>query len=129
MTKCQPTDEIIEVILSPGIPVVPAPSMTKEHQYLATLANTCTIEDWRKICEKAVTCARDGDHRARDWICKYLVPEPQSVAHALHAHVNVDVEGKPIPDKYENVPTQLLLAAKSALLKVKEASEKNNFIP
>lgn len=35
-----------------------------------------SLEDWRKIVQKAVEQASAGDHLARAWLSKYLLPEP-----------------------------------------------------
>ncbi len=49
------------------------PRRTVEHDYLAVLGDTVSLEDWRKVVERAVADAKSGDARARDWVTKYLI--------------------------------------------------------
>ena len=44
------------------------PKAQTEEQYLTTLSETVTIDDWLAITEKAVDQAKQGDHRARQWL-------------------------------------------------------------
>ena len=52
------------------------PSIAKEREYLKTLREVVTLDEWRKIAEKAVQQAKLGNRYARDWLARYLVPEP-----------------------------------------------------
>jgi len=45
----------------------------------ATLAG-CSLEDWEAIVAKAVTDAKAGDAKAREWLGKYLLGIPETVA-------------------------------------------------
>ncbi len=56
------------------------PPIVKEHEYLETLGTTCTVNDWQEICQRAIKDAKAGDHRARDWLSKYLLPTNPSIA-------------------------------------------------
>ncbi len=49
------------------------PRRTVEHDYLAVLGDTVSLEDWRKVVARAVADAKSGDARARDWVTKYLI--------------------------------------------------------
>jgi hypothetical protein len=40
---------------------------------LAALAETVSLNDWRKIAERAKTDALDGDAKARDCLSRYLL--------------------------------------------------------
>jgi len=58
----------------PGNPGGPGrPRRQIEAQYLATLAETCPPEVWRKICATAVERAANGDAVARAWLGRYLM--------------------------------------------------------
>jgi hypothetical protein len=49
------------------------PRRAKERDYLQALTDVVGLEDWRAIVQKAVDTAKAGDHRAREWLAKYLV--------------------------------------------------------
>jgi len=49
------------------------PRRTVEHDYLAVLGDTVSLEDWQKVVEQAVAHAKSGNARARDWVTKYLL--------------------------------------------------------
>jgi hypothetical protein len=49
------------------------PRREVERGYLATMAQVCDISVWRQIVLKAVEQAKRGDHRAREWLSRYLV--------------------------------------------------------
>jgi hypothetical protein len=52
----------------------------KEREYLRALTEAVTLEDWRAVAAKAVEQAKGGDHRAREWLSRYLVgDEPVEV--------------------------------------------------
>ena len=46
---------------------------TTETAYLKAMSDTVPIEDWKVICEKAITDAKAGDWRARQWLSEYLL--------------------------------------------------------
>ena len=50
-----------------GRPRKPAP------EYLAAVAEELSLEDWRAIIGKAIDVAKDGDHRAREWITRMFL--------------------------------------------------------
>ncbi len=59
---------------SPGNPGGPGrPRRTVEHDYLAVLGNAVSPEDWREVVARAVSDAKGGDARARDWLTKNLI--------------------------------------------------------
>lgn len=49
------------------------PSKPIEMHYLRAVRDLCTPDDWRRIVQTAVSCAIDGDAKARDWLSRYLV--------------------------------------------------------
>lgn len=61
-----------------------------ERQYLLRLARRVTLDDWDLIIDKAVTDAKEGDHRARDWISKTVLPGDTSIIEASKD----DMDGK-----------------------------------
>jgi hypothetical protein len=55
------------------------PPRRTEDEYMAELADVVTLEAWRQIAERAVADAAAGDKHARDWLSRYLVPDPTRV--------------------------------------------------
>lgn len=49
------------------------PRRAVELTYLRALADVVTVEDWKKIVEKARADAVAGDAKAREWIASYLL--------------------------------------------------------
>ena len=49
----------------------------KEDRYLNVLKETCPLDRWKKICERHVSLAEEGDYRAMDFLRKYLLPPVQ----------------------------------------------------
>ena len=99
---------------APGNPGGPGrPPLETERQYGEALTAACSVDDWREISERAVKDAKAGDHRAREWLCKYIVGEPR--ADMVHTHVHQD-NG---PGKYDDVPIELILKAKAAMEEVR----------
>jgi len=58
----------------PGGPGRPKKSV--EERYLKKLSASVTLSDWRDICKRAVSDAKRGDARARQWISEYLLGKP-----------------------------------------------------
>ena len=52
------------------------PARPKEEQYFAIMIKACTPEDWEKIVVSAVTHAKAGDSRAREWLSNHLLGKP-----------------------------------------------------
>ena len=71
----------------------------KERAYLETLGAVCSVDDWQAICRRAVKDAKLGDHRARNWLAKYLLGDQQL------ADLPVSDQRNP----YDDLPTDLLL--------------------
>jgi hypothetical protein len=49
------------------------PKRITEQDYLAALAAEVPLQVWRIIVRRAVNDALAGDHKARDWIARYLL--------------------------------------------------------
>ena len=43
-----------------------------ESDYMATLLDTVTIEDWQDVVSHALLSAKQGDAQARAWLAQYL---------------------------------------------------------
>lgn len=48
----------------------------REDQYLKTMHEVATNEEWKAICMQAIADAKEGDHRARAWLSDYLIGKP-----------------------------------------------------
>lgn len=55
------------------------PKRVKEAAYLRALNELVSLETWGRIIERAIKDAEDGDHKAREWLSKYLIGEPKNV--------------------------------------------------
>jgi hypothetical protein len=42
---------------------------------LATLGEAVSLTDWREVVTRAVSDAKSGDSKAREWLAKYLIGE------------------------------------------------------
>lgn len=49
------------------------PPRAVEADYVRVLTHACPPERWRRIVERAVELAEQGDPSARSWLSKYLV--------------------------------------------------------
>ena len=57
------------------------PPRPTEMKYLATLADSVTLADWRQIVARAVADAKAGDSTARAWLAQYVIgKEPPRLA-------------------------------------------------
>jgi len=56
---------------NPGGPGRPARQVARD--YLDTLSDAVTPDDWRKIVERARDDAMNGNEKARDWLTRYLL--------------------------------------------------------
>lgn len=54
------------------------PRRAVEQEYLAVLSDELPVSRWRKIAQKAIEDAENGDWRAREWLAKYVLgPDPR----------------------------------------------------
>jgi hypothetical protein len=59
---------------TPGNPGGPGrPRRAVEVDYARTLADVCSLDDWKAICQQAVTDAKGGDKAAREFIANRLL--------------------------------------------------------
>lgn len=65
-----------------------------ESDYMSTLLDTVTLEDWRAVVEAAVTAAKSGDASARNWLAQYLVGKSGTTALAPIAIVAHQLAGR-----------------------------------
>ena len=76
---------------NPGNPnATGRPKRKTEDKYLLALQKCVKAKDWKAICQRAVTEARGGDYRARQWLSDYLLGKPRQF-------VDVTSAGKGIP--------------------------------
>ena len=67
------------------------PARDIEADYLPTLSDTVTSDRWRRIVARAADDAEAGDHRAREWLGKYLVGDKAAVAISMHTETPMRV--------------------------------------
>ena len=92
------------------------PPLAKEHKYLATLASVCTIDAWHAICRRAVKDAKLGDHRARNWLAKYLIGDRQLPDAPAHEE----------DDFWDHVPADILLEFRRAYFRLEQYQNSRN---
>ena len=49
------------------------PRRAVESQYMATIGDAVSLEDWQAIVRRAADDAKSGDAKSREWLGKYLV--------------------------------------------------------
>jgi hypothetical protein len=59
---------------NPGGPGRPA--RVVEQDYIVALSEAVPLDRWRKIIERAIADAEQGDPKAREWISNYLMGRP-----------------------------------------------------
>jgi hypothetical protein len=47
-----------------------------ESDYMSTLLETVTLEDWQEVVASTLAAAKQGDAQARAWLAQYLVGKP-----------------------------------------------------
>lgn len=52
------------------------PKREAEEDYLQTLSERVPLALWAEIVDRAASDAAAGDAKARDWLSKYLMPQP-----------------------------------------------------
>jgi hypothetical protein len=66
---------------APGNPGGPGrPPRQTETEYLRAVQRACSVEDVTAIAARAVWQARGGDARAREWLSRYLLGMPATLA-------------------------------------------------
>ncbi len=56
------------------------PKRQTEEGYLKALMGACDLDKWGQICERAVSDAINGEPKAREWLARYLIGNPETVA-------------------------------------------------
>ncbi len=51
-----------------------------EGDYMSTLLETVTLEDWQEVIRSTLIAAKQGDAQARAWLGQYLVGKPTGKA-------------------------------------------------
>lgn len=51
-----------------------------EGDYMSTLLDTVTLEDWQDVVSSTLAAAKQGDAQARAWLGQYLVGKPAGKA-------------------------------------------------
>ena len=51
-----------------------------EGDYMSTLLDTVTLEDWQDVVSSTLAAAKQGDAQARAWLAQYLVGKPTGKA-------------------------------------------------
>jgi hypothetical protein len=51
-----------------------------EGDYMSTLLDTVSLEDWQDVVSSALVAAKQGDAQARAWLAQYLVGKPAGKA-------------------------------------------------
>lgn len=51
-----------------------------EGDYMSTLLETVTLEDWQDVISSTLSAAKQGDAQARAWLAQYLVGKPAGKA-------------------------------------------------
>lgn len=75
-------DKIIGRPFQKGNPGGPGrPPRATEAAYLAATIQAVPIEKWRKVCAMALQQALRGNHKAREFLAKYLLPARREDAH------------------------------------------------
>ncbi len=80
------------------------PRRQTETAYLQSMLKVVTLDTWEAIITAAVEAAKAGDHKAREWLARYLVGEPQATAPTPTAAVVEELLGIDAPlDKASSV--------------------------
>lgn len=51
-----------------------------EGDYMSTLLDTVSLEDWQDVVNSTLAAAKQGDAQARAWLAQYLVGKPAGKA-------------------------------------------------
>lgn len=81
-----------------------------EGDYMSTLLDTVTLEDWQDVVSNTLAAAKQGDAQARAWLAQYLVGKPAGKAPSPLTVVVQQLNGdnplvnllaKPVIDQYK----------------------------
>lgn len=83
---------------APGNPGGPGrPRRSVEQDYLAALSDVVSVDAWKRIVERAIQDAENGDARARAWLSGYLLRTEGSLMDIAAA----ELSGKAIDDRVQ----------------------------
>jgi len=83
----------------PGNPGGPGrPPRAVERDFLVTLADEVTLDEWRLVVRRALEDAKEGDARARDWVSRYVLGTRRSL---LALAADECTERTPVDDVFE----------------------------
>ena len=51
-----------------------------ENDYMGTLLETVSLDDWQQVVASTLEAAKNGDASARNWLAQYLVGKPDGKA-------------------------------------------------
>ena len=51
-----------------------------QNDYMSTLLDTVSLDDWKEVVTSTLQAAKDGDSSARMWLAQYLVGKPEGKA-------------------------------------------------
>jgi hypothetical protein len=72
-------DEKGRFVKGHNIPGPGRPSRDIETSFINVLTDVCSMDKWKKICNRAVNDAIKGDAKARDFVASYLIGKPRQV--------------------------------------------------
>lgn len=73
-----------------------------ERAYLEATISRVPVSDWLQIVDVAVAHAKQGNRHAREWLSKYLLPNPNTLAGLLEeARGDNEIEIRIMPQKSE----------------------------
>jgi hypothetical protein len=81
-----------------------------EGDYMSTLLDIVTLDDWQDVVSSALSAAKQGDAQARAWLAQYLVGKPAGKAPSPLTVVVQQLNGenplvnrlaKPVLDQYK----------------------------
>jgi hypothetical protein len=76
------------------------PPREVEADYLTTMMNVVTMDDWQAIVARAVDDAKGGCAKARDWISRHLIGDRQLVQPIAAASTQQDIQIQWVDDWY-----------------------------
>ncbi len=60
------------------------PPRQDERDYLIAAAGVVSLERWQRVVERAAADAEKGDHKAREWLSRWLMPARPRPAEASY---------------------------------------------
>ena len=83
------------------------PRRAVESQYMASIGDVVTVEDWQAIVRRALDDAKNGDGKAREWLAKYLVgAEPPTLLSIAATEQRQEIEADVVVDEVDQEVTR-----------------------